>query len=263
MKKIMTISGSDSSAGAGIQADLKSVSSRGDFISTVIVAVVAENTMGLKSLALIDKELVRDQIEAIYEDMGFDAIKLGMLPSVDIIMTVADTLKKMDVRNVVFDPCMVNKSEDAFAEDDSIKVLVSEIFPIVDLICPNILEAKTITGMDIKTVDDMKEAAKKIHEMGVKNVLLKGGSHIEGAVDIFYDGKEFDTFYIRRIDSKNIWGSGDVLAAIIASNLAHGLEMKEAIADAKEYVTTAIEKAPGIGKGFGVLNFNHEIKTRY
>ncbi len=263
MKKIMTISGSDSSAGAGVQADLKSVSSRGDFISTVIVAVVAENTMGLKSLALIDKDLVRDQIEAIYEDMGFDAIKLGMLPSVDIIKTVAETLKKMDVKNVVFDPCMVNKSEDSFAKDDSIDVLVEEIFPIVDLICPNILEAKTITGMEIKTVEDMKVAAKKIHEMGVKNVLLKGGSNIEGAIDIFYDGKEYDSFHIRRVDSKNTWGSGDVLAAIIASNLAHGVEMKEAIADAKEYVTTAIEKAPGIGKGFGVLNFNHEVKTKY
>ncbi|MDD7306585.1 MAG: bifunctional hydroxymethylpyrimidine kinase/phosphomethylpyrimidine kinase [Peptoniphilaceae bacterium] len=259
MNKILTISGSDSCGGAGIQADIKAASSRHDYVSSVIVSVVAENTMGLKDMVNMPKELVENQIAAVFEDMGADAVKLGMLPSKEIIEAVSNSLSKYQVKNVVFDPCMVNKSDDEFVKDDSIDVLKDKIFELVDLICPNIPEAKTITGIKIENVDQMKEACKIIYEMGVKNVLLKGGSDI-GALDIFYDGKEFTEFRSEKIDSKNTWGSGDVLAMIIASNLAKGLEMKEAIKDAKNYVTEAIKQAPLIGKGFGVLEFDPKLK---
>ncbi|MDO4593847.1 MAG: bifunctional hydroxymethylpyrimidine kinase/phosphomethylpyrimidine kinase [Tissierellia bacterium] len=258
MKKIMTISGSDCSGGAGIQADIKAVSSRGDFISSVIVAVVAENTKGVKSLNYVDSNLVKDQIDVIFEDMGTDAIKLGMLPSEEIIEAVYESLKDKDIKNVVFDPCMVTKSEDELVEDKSIEILKNKIFPMVDLICPNIPEAESICSMKIKNEDDMRKASKLIYNMGVKNVLVKGGSHIDGSIDVFYDGENFEVFSIKRIDSKNIQGTGDVLAAIIASNLANGMDMKKSILNAKEYVTNAIETAPGIGEGFGILNFFHE-----
>ncbi|MDO4661760.1 MAG: bifunctional hydroxymethylpyrimidine kinase/phosphomethylpyrimidine kinase [Tissierellia bacterium] len=259
MKKILTISGSDCSGGAGIQADIKAVSSRGDFISSVVTAVVAENTKGVRSLNYVDSKLVYDQIEVIFDDMGTDAIKLGMLPSADIIKAIYEALKDKNIKNVVFDPCMVTKSEDELVEDDSIRLLKEYIFPMVDLICPNIPEAKTITGLEIKDEKDMEEACKIIYDMGVKNVLVKGGSHIDSSVDILYNGVNFERFSIKRIDSKNTQGTGDVLAAIIASNLAHALNISDSISNAKKYVTTAIETAPGIGEGFGILNFFHEI----
>lgn len=261
MKKILTISGSDSSGGAGIQSDIKAASSRHDYVSSVIVSVVAENTIGLKSLENVSPSLVEAQIDAVFEDMGADAVKLGMLPTSEIIEAVSRSLSKYDVKNVVFDPCMVNKSDDELVEDDSINVLKEKIFKFVDLICPNIPEAKTITGIDIKTIDDMKKAAIAIYDLGVKNVLIKGGSHIESAIDIFYDGKEFTEFKSRRIDSKNIWGTGDVLAMIIASNLAREMNIKDSIADAKNYVTEAIKQAPNIGKGFGVLEFDPTLNN--
>lgn len=255
MRKIMTISGSDCSGGAGIQADIKAISSRGQFISSVVTAVVAENTMGVKSLCMIDKQLIKDQIDVIYEDMGYDAIKLGMLATEEIISATAQALKDKDCKNVVFDPCMVTKSDDELVEDKSLTILKEKIFPMVDIITPNIREAESICLRKINSIEDMKKACIDIHKMGVKNVLLKGGSAIENSVDILYDGENFHEFAIKRIESENTQGTGDVLAVIIADNLANGFNMFDAVNDAKEYVTKAIENAPGIGKGFGILGF--------
>ncbi|RVU53986.1 bifunctional hydroxymethylpyrimidine kinase/phosphomethylpyrimidine kinase [Anaerosphaera multitolerans] len=254
MKKVLTIAGSDPTGGAGIQADIKTMSAHGVYAMSVIVSVVAENTMRVISIEDISLKVIRDQIDAVYEDIGTDAVKIGMLSNSEIMVAVAQKLREYSPLNIVLDPVMYAKGGNALMAENSIETLIKELLPLCDLITPNIPEAEKITNMKIHSIEDMKRASEKILNYGCKSVLLKGGHYIGEAIDILYDGKDFVTYETKRIKTKNTHGTGCTLSSSIASNLALGFSLKEAISLSKEYITKAIEKDINIGKGHGPVN---------
>ncbi|MDO5725241.1 MAG: bifunctional hydroxymethylpyrimidine kinase/phosphomethylpyrimidine kinase [Tissierellia bacterium] len=254
MKRLLTIAGSDCSGGAGIQADLKTFSALGTFGMSVIVSVVAENTSRVVSVQNIDNQIIKDQIMCIYEDIGTDAVKIGMLGSKDIMLQVKQSLLEYRPKNIVLDPVMYAKNGYPLMDVENIETLITELVPICDVLTPNIPEAEHISGMKIETEEDMMEAAKIIYKMGVKNVLIKGGHSKGDATDILYDGKEFYRYTTKRVHTKNTHGTGCTLSSAIATFLAKGESISDAIKHAKEYVTMAIENSLEIGKGNGPTN---------
>ena len=254
MKTALSIAGSDCSGGAGIQADIKTMSSLGVFGMSVIVSVVAENTSRVLSIEDISPSMIKSQIDAIFEDIEVDAVKIGMLSTPPCIMAVYESLVKYKPKNIVVDPVMYAKNGCPLMPPHSIEHLVKYILPLASIITPNIPEAEHIANMQIKTIEDMRLACKKIYEFGVKNVLIKGG-HFQGdAIDILYDGKNFYEFTNERINTKNTHGTGCTLSSAIASFLAKGESMEIAVKNAKEYVTNAIKHSLEIGKGHGPTN---------
>ncbi|HOP65018.1 MAG TPA: bifunctional hydroxymethylpyrimidine kinase/phosphomethylpyrimidine kinase [Spirochaetota bacterium] len=255
MRNLLTIAGSDCSGGAGIQADLKTFSAHGTFGMSVIVSVVAENTSRVISIQDISTDIIKDQIDAVFEDINVDGVKVGMLSGIDQMKAVAEKLREYSPANVVIDPVMIAKGGCALMHPDALETLIQEIIPLAYVLTPNIPEAETITGMKISSIDDMKNAARKIHGMGAANVIIKGG-HLESgdADDILFDGREFRSYKTRRIDTKNTHGTGCTFSSAIAANLAKGLDLDSAVTEAKEYITMAIEHALPIGKGHGPTN---------
>lgn len=250
----MTIAGSDCSGGAGIQADLKTFAAHGAFGMSVIVSVVAENTSRVISIQDVSPNIIADQIDAVFEDITVDGVKIGMLSGAEQMKTVAEKLRCYRPNGVVLDPVMVAKGGCALMHPDALETLKKEMLPRAFLLTPNIPEAETITGMKIQTVEDMKQAAGLLKELGPENVLIKGG-HLEGdAVDVLFDGKEYYLFQTERIPTKNTHGTGCTLSSAIAANLANGMNVSAAVDAAKEYVTTAIRHALPIGKGHGPTN---------
>ena len=208
MKTALTIAGSDCSGGAGIQADLKTFAAHKVFGMSVITAVVSENTSRVISIENMPENCITDQITAIFEDIKVDAIKIGMLPNEICMKTVAQELQKYHPNNIVIDPVMVAKGGCALMMDNSVKALIDNIIPLADILTPNIPETEAITGINIKTIDDMKIAAKQIYNMGAKNIIIKGG-HLDGdAIDILYNGKDYYTYTTERIQTKNTHGTG-------------------------------------------------------
>ncbi|MDR3258369.1 MAG: bifunctional hydroxymethylpyrimidine kinase/phosphomethylpyrimidine kinase [Fusobacteriaceae bacterium] len=251
MKKVLSIAGSDCSGGAGIQADLKTFSAHGVFGMSVIVSVVAENTSRVIEFQDVRPDMVQKQIDAVFEDIEVDAVKIGMLSCSEIMLVVAEKLREYRPANIVIDPVMYAKNGNPLMDPNAIDVLIKAIVPLADVITPNIPEAEKMTGINIKNIADMEKSAKIIHNMGCRNVLVKGG-HAEGdAVDVLYDGNEFRHFSAPRINTKNTHGTGCTYSSAIASNLALGLTVTEAVDKAKQYVTTAIEHSLSIGKGHG------------
>ncbi len=254
MKHVLTIAGSDCSGGAGIQADIKTFSAHGAYGMSVIVSVVAENTSRVLSIQDIAPQIIADQIDAVFEDIRVDGVKVGMLSGVEQMRTVAQKLRQYSPKNVVIDPVMVAKGGCALMKPEALETLKGAIVPQAYLLTPNIPEAEVITGRAILTLDDMKEAAAQIYRMGAQNVLIKGG-HLEGdAADILFDGKEYYTFTGRRIATIHTHGTGCTLSSAITANLANGMNLPQAVEAAKAYVTTAIEHALPIGKGHGPTN---------
>lgn len=254
MKTCLSIAGSDCSGGAGIQADIKAFSANGCFGMSVIVSVVAENTSRVISIKDIELPMIRDQMDAVFEDIVVDGVKVGMLSNEEIMKTVAEKLKEYHPKNVVIDPVMIAKGGCALMDRKALVTLKKEIIPLAYLLTPNIPEAEVITRKKIVTIEDMKTAAKKIVALGAENVLIKGG-HLEGpAMDLLYDGNEFHFYTSRRIDTKNTHGTGCTLSSAITANLAKGIELQQAVEDAKEYVTNAIIHSFSIGKGHGPTN---------
>lgn len=254
MKKVLTIAGSDSSGGAGIQADLKTFSAHGVFGMSVITAVTAQNTQGVFAVQDIDQEVVAKQIEAVFEDIEVDAVKIGMVSQVQTIEIVAQELRKYGPGNIVVDPVMLSSSGYHLLNSEAEATLIRELFPLATLVTPNIPEAEEITGSTISSLGQMEEAAKAIFQMGAKHVLLKGG-HLEGeATDILYDGRKFIRFTAQRIETKNTHGTGCTLSSAIASNLALGFDLVEAVSRSKEYISTAIKHSLSIGKGVGPIH---------
>lgn len=251
MKKVLTIAGSDSSGGAGIQADLKTFSAHGVFGMSVITAVTAQNTQGVFAVQDIDPEVILKQIEAVYDDIQVDGVKIGMVSQIPTIEVIAEQLKRYSAKNIVVDPVMVSKSGYHLLNPDAEKILIEKLLPLADLVTPNLPEAEVITQRSIRTLEEMEEAAQMIVEMGAKNVLLKGGHLEDSSTDILFDGKEFTYFSASRIQTKNTHGTGCTLSSAIASNLARGLEMVQAVKEAKAYITTAIQHSLAIGKGVG------------
>jgi hydroxymethylpyrimidine/phosphomethylpyrimidine kinase len=259
MKKALTIAGSDCSGGAGIQADLKTFSAHGVFGMSVIVAVVAENTSRVIGVENVRPDMVAMQIDAVYEDIGTDAVKIGMLSTETLMRTVAQKLGEYKPANVVIDPVMYAKNGAPLMDPDATDALIKHIVPLADLLTPNIPEAQKIAGIKIQNEKDMEKAAELILKMGCSQVLIKGG-HSEGAaVDILFDGTEFRRFTSPRIATKNTHGTGCTLSSAIASNLALGFSMAEAVERAKRYVTIAIEHSLAIGKGHGPTNHFYEL----
>ncbi|MFX0027596.1 MAG: bifunctional hydroxymethylpyrimidine kinase/phosphomethylpyrimidine kinase [Candidatus Hermodarchaeota archaeon] len=263
MKKVLTIAGSDSGGGAGIQADLKTFSALGVFGMSAITALTAQNTTGVQGIYEIDPNFVGKQIDSVMSDIGADAWKTGMLANEEIIKIVADRARKYSVEFLVIDPVMVAKGGDHLLKPKASKALILELIPLACVITPNHYEAQVITDMEIKNLIDAREAAKKIHSLGAKNVVIKGG-HLPdkgNAIDILYDGKIFTEFHAARIESKNTHGTGCTFASAIAAELAKDHKIKKAVHIAKAYLTAAIIKAEklNIGKGYGPTNHSQDF----
>jgi len=254
MKNVLTIAGSDSCGGAGIQADLKTFSAHGVYGMSVITAVTAQNTQAVYAVQDIDKDIIEKQIQVIYDDIEVEAVKIGMVSHIETIKSIAKELKKYKAKNIVLDPVMISKSGYELLKPESKEVLIKELIPIADVVTPNMDEARTIVGMDIKGIDDMIEAAHRIYDMGPKNVLVKGGHLEDDAVDVLFDGREVKLFKGSRIHTKNTHGTGCTLSSAIASNIALGYSVKEAVRNAKYYINMAIKHSLEIGKGVGPTN---------
>lgn len=259
MKNVLTIAGSDCSGGAGIQADLKTFSAHGVFGMSVIVSVVAENTSRVISIQDITPEMIEQQIDAVFEDIEVHAVKIGMLSSPACMEAVAGKLKEYKPENVIIDPVMYAKNGCPLMDPSSIDTLIKTVIPCADMLTPNIPEAEKITGLEIHSLEDMEAAARKIHEMGCKYVMVKGG-HSEGdAIDVLFDGENFHQFATERIDTKNTHGTGCTYSSAIASNLAKGLDVVNAVDKAKKYITTAIRHSLEIGKGNGPTHHFYDL----
>lgn len=254
MKKALSIAGSDCSGGAGIQADLKTFSSHGVYGMSVVTAVVAENTVRVIDFQDITPEMIAKQIDAVFEDIVPDAVKVGMLSCVETMDIVAEKLRKWESKNIVIDPVMYAKNGSALMSSEAMGTLKKEILPLATVLTPNIPEAEAISGIRILNQNDMMEAARIIHQMGCKAIIVKGG-HCEGdAIDVVYDGCEFQQFSRARIPTKNTHGTGCTFSSAITSNIAKGLPLKEAVSLAKEYITQAIKQAISLGEGHGPVN---------
>lgn len=259
MKTCLTIAGSDCSGGAGIQADLKAFGANHAFGMSVIASVVAENTSRVLSIFDLPVTVVQNQLDAVFEDISMDAVKIGMLSNAEIMQAVAQRLRQYRPPFIVMDPVMTAKGGSALMEQKALAVLKEELIPLCTLLTPNIPEAQEITGEPIRSPEDMKRAAVKIKEMDVSCVLIKGG-HLEGdALDILYDGTAFYEFREKRIETKNTHGTGCTLSSAIAANLANGMCIKDAVQRAKDYVTQAIRHALPVGKGHGPTNHFYEF----
>lgn len=254
MKKVLSIAGSDCSGGAGVQADLKTFSAHGVFGMSVIVSVVAENTCRVIDIQDIAPDMIRKQLDAVFEDIMPDAIKIGMLSNTECMQAVCEKILEYKPKNIVIDPVMVAKNGCPLMAPYAVNALIETIIPLADVLTPNIPEAETITGMKITCLEDMKQAAKKIMTMGCRCVVIKGGHSDGNALDVFYDGITFQYFEVKRIITKNTHGTGCTFSSAIAAQLALGEDLSHAVALAKAYVTTAIQHALEIGKGHGPTN---------
>lgn len=251
MKVALTIAGSDSGGGAGIQADLKTFSALGVFGTSAITSLTAQNTIGVEGIFDISPDFVGLQIDAVAKDIGVDAAKTGMLSSSKIVIKVSEKIKEHKIKKLVVDPVMVAKSGDHLLRTEAKEALITKLLPLAYVITPNTEEAKVLTGINIKSIQDMKRAARKIVDWGIKNVVIKGGHLTGNALDLFYNGKEFIEYSSERIKTKNTHGTGCTFSAAIAAELAKGNNLKDAIRTAKDYITTAIRYSLDIGKGHG------------
>ena len=251
MKKVLTIAGSDSCGGAGIQADLKAMSALGVYGMSVIAAVTVQNTVGVFGVQDISKEIVEGQMKAIFDDIEVDAVKIGMLSSSEIINTVGETLKKYNIKNIVIDPVMVSKSNFKLLKDEAIEAL-KKFISLGTLVTPNIPEAEILADMKIENEADMVEAGKKIQALGAKNILIKGGHREDNCTDILLlESGKVVKFPGIRIETKNTHGTGCTLSSSIASLIAKGNSVEEAVRLGKEYITEAIRNSFAIGHGVG------------
>lgn len=261
MLNALTIAGSDSCGGAGIQADLKTFMANGIYGMSVITSVTAQNTMGVHYVQDLEPLTIKNQLEAIFDDIKVDAIKIGMLSNNDTINTVASTLQKYSLPRIVLDPVMISKHGYPLLSEESIQTLIDKLLPLATVITPNIPEAEVILGVNIKDIDDMKNACKQLYKLGPKYILIKGG-HLESgeSTDVLYDGHEFYTFEHERIDVIHTHGTGCTLSSAIAANLSRGCDIVKAVSNAKKYVTLAIQGGFALGKGIGPTNHLVNIK---
>ena len=252
--RVLIIAGSDSGGGAGIQADLKTVSALGAFGMTAITALTAQNTTGVYGVLEIEPKFVVGQIEACVSDIGCDAVKTGMLASTAIIDAVAAAISDRRLAPLVVDPVMIAKSGAPLLNPDAVEALKTKLLPLATVVTPNLHEAGALTGREIKTLEQMREAARAIRELGPENVVIKGG-HLEStAADVLYDGHEFTEFRAERIDTKNTHGTGCIFASAIAASLAHKKTVRESVTATKDFITAAIRASLAIGKGYGPAN---------
>ena len=251
----LTIAGSDSGGGAGIQADLKTFHAFGVFGTSAITAVTAQNTLGVRAVHVVPADVVRQQIDAVVSDFDVAAVKTSMLATREIVEAVAQAIRAARIDHYVLDPVMVATSGDRLLDDDAVHAITRQLLPLAALVTPNLDEARVLTGMSVDDVEQMKDAARRLHDAGARAVLLKGG-HLRNArvVDVLYHGGEFKLFDRPRIDTNHTHGTGCTLSAAIAAGLATGRSLTDAVSDGIAFVHDAIRSAPGLGRGHGPLN---------
>lgn len=259
LRKAMTIAGSDSGAGAGIQADLKTFAAFGVYGTSVVTAVTAQNTIEVAAIAEVPEEVVIAQIDTVLEDIGADAIKIGMLGSRVIIENVADRLEAWGGKHLVVDPVMVSKSGAPLLNPDAVRTLIKDLLPQATIVTPNVPEAEVLSKRSITSAEDVREAARAIHALGPKLVVIKGG-HLSGpAVDLVFDGETFSPIEGERIDTKNTHGTGCTFSAAITAMLALGLPELQSIQLAKRYIEAALRHSYSIGSGHSPVNHAVDI----
>lgn len=259
MKSVLTIAGSDSIGGAGIQADIKSITCNGCYAMTAITAMTAQNTLGVKSIQESSPEFLEDQIDAIFADIVPDAVKIGMVSNRKLIEIISRKLKEYGAKNIVLDPVMVATSGAKLISEDAIEILKENLIPLATLITPNILESEILSGMKIETEEQMVYAAKHISEKFKTAVLVKGGHSINDANDVLYADGKFLWFPQERIENSNTHGTGCTLSSAIASHLAKGEPIECAINSAKKYLTECLKAGLDLGKGSGPLMHNYKF----
>ncbi|MFQ5681648.1 MAG: bifunctional hydroxymethylpyrimidine kinase/phosphomethylpyrimidine kinase [Candidatus Binatia bacterium] len=247
--KALTIAGSDSGAGAGIQADLKTFAAFGVYGTSVVTAVTAQNTERVTQILELNPSLVAAQFDAVIQDIGAHALKTGMLANSAIIELVAEKIHEHRLPNLVVDPVMVAKGGDVLLRKDAIETLRLRLIPLATIVTPNLPEAEQLTGIRGNRLKDVKEAARRIMAMGARSVVIKGGHRRGAARDLFYDGKQFRELTAPRIRTANTHGTGCTFSAAIAANLARGERLQKAVAHAKRYITQAIRKGFTVGSG--------------
>jgi hydroxymethylpyrimidine/phosphomethylpyrimidine kinase len=254
MKTALTIAGSDSGGGAGIQADLKTFAAHGVYGTSAVTAITAQNTLGVTAWEAVSSDLVTAQIEAVASDIGVDAVKIGMLANAAIVEAVGAAVASLDLPRVVVDPVMVAKGGAKLLDDEAVDAMKAELLPRALVVTPNVLEASALAGIPVRNVDDARAAAERIAALGAAAVIVKGG-HLPGAdaIDVFFDGQAFVELRAPRIETRHTHGTGCTFSSAIAANLALGRPLGEAVARAKAYLTDAIGHAPGLGAGHGPL----------
>ncbi|KAI4977969.1 hypothetical protein ZWY2020_014523 [Hordeum vulgare] len=263
---VLTVAGSDSSAGAGIQADVKACAALGAYCSSVITAVTAQNTAGVQGVHLVPEELIREQLKSVLSDMSVDVVKTGMLPSAGIIQILCESLRKFPVKALVVDPVMVSTSGDSLSDPSTLTNYRDELFAMADIVTPNVKEAsKLLGGVSLHTISDMRDAAESIYKLGPRYVLVKGGDMPDSseAIDVLYDGKEFVELRGHRIKTRNTHGTGCTLASSIAAELAKGSSMLNAVQVAKNFVESALHHSKDLVIGNGPQGpFDHLFRLK-
>jgi len=265
MKRALTIAGSDSGGGAGIQADLKTFSAYGVFGMSAITALTAQNTIGVQGVSEVTPAFISEQITSIMTDIGTDAAKTGMLANPEIVFAVAEAIKKFKIPNVVVDPVMIAKSGDALLSEEARKSIKENLIPLATVVTPNIFEAESLLGQKIKTLDDMKHAAKELKTSGCEWIVIKGGHYEDKAeaIDVVYNGADFHLLTSERFETKNTHGTGCTFSSAIAAGLAKAYSPLTAIQKAKEFITEAIRRSFPIGKGHGPTNHFVGVTTKW
>ncbi|MCI5726461.1 MAG: bifunctional hydroxymethylpyrimidine kinase/phosphomethylpyrimidine kinase [Clostridium sp.] len=260
MKTVLTIAGSDCSGGAGIQADIKTITAHGLYAMSAITALTAQNTTGVYGIMESSAGFLKNQLDCIFSDIYPDAIKIGMVSSKELINVIAEKLKEEKANNVVVDPVMVATSGSKLLADDAIDVLINNLIPLATIITPNIPEAEVLSNIKINSSDDMIKAAKIISKKYKGAILIKGGHELNTANDLLFKDGEYEWFYGERINNPNTHGTGCTLSSAIASNLAKGHTLSESVKNAKEYISGALKANLNLGKGSGPLNHCYNIK---
>ena len=262
-KTALTIAGSDCSGGAGIQADLKTMTMNGVYAMSAITALTAQNTTGVRGIQESTPDFLKQQLDAVFEDIYPDAVKIGMVASTELIRVIADRLRHYGAKNVVVDPVMVATSGAALMKTDAVETLIAELLPISTLVTPNIPEAEVLSGMKIERVEDMVAAAKKIGDNFRCAVLLKGGHSINDANDLLYANGELTWFAGKRIPNPNTHGTGCTLSSAIAANLAKGFTLTESVRRAKAYISDALSAMLDLGSGSGPMDHAFDLQGEY
>ena len=263
MKTALTIAGSDCSGGAGIEADLKTMTMNGVYAMSAITALTAQNTTGVRGICESTPEFLAQQIDAVFEDIFPDAVKIGMVSSSELISVIADRLRCYKAKNIVVDPVMVATSGSSLMKTDAVQTLIEKLLPIATLVTPNIPEAQVLSGIEITDVEDIEKSAKIIGDTYGCAVLLKGGHSINDANDLLYSNGKLVWFEGKRIDNPNTHGTGCTLSSAIASNLAKGFDLAMSVKRAKDYISDALSAQLDLGQGSGPMMHNFDLQGKY
>ena len=259
MYKVLTIAGSDSCCGAGVQSDLKVISALGAYGTCAVTAITAQNTLGVSSVFNIPASVISQQIDAVVSDIGTDSLKTGMLVSEEVVAVVCDMFRKHHLKNLVVDPVITSHKGDRLLSGEGIRKIISDLIPLSCLVTPNIPEAEVLADRKINNLSDVKDAAKAIHEQGAESVLIKGGHSMsqvdKEVIDVFYNGKSFECFVEKRIKTENVHGTGCIYSAAIATELAKGNDMISSITIARAFIMKIIKGSVAMGEGYRLAHF--------